>query len=94
MLSLLNEAEPSTNGLSDAMPIVLQDMKSIDFERMLWMFYNGLVLQSFYTQNVCPSGGTENIPTMQRNGLLSYHLPTCGSSKTWVKLHSKLTLNS
>jgi len=27
-------------GLSDDKPIILQNVKSIDFERMLWMFYN------------------------------------------------------
>jgi hypothetical protein len=31
-------------GLSDDKPIILQDVKSVDFENMLWMFYNELSL--------------------------------------------------
>jgi hypothetical protein len=43
MISLPSGSEAVTEGKSDDKPIVLQDVKSIDFECMLWMFYNELV---------------------------------------------------
>jgi hypothetical protein len=45
MLAYPSESETTTEGLSDDTPIVyvLEHVKSIDFEHMLWMFYNELV---------------------------------------------------
>jgi len=40
MLLIPSGSETTVEGISDHNPIVLQDVKSIDFERMLWMFYN------------------------------------------------------
>jgi hypothetical protein len=45
MFSLPTGSETTTEGgLSDDKPIILQDVKSVDFENMLWMFYNELSL--------------------------------------------------
>ncbi|KIM76793.1 hypothetical protein PILCRDRAFT_91427 [Piloderma croceum F 1598] len=41
MLSFPSGSETFTEGQSDDRPIVLQNVKSIDFERMVWIFYNG-----------------------------------------------------
>jgi hypothetical protein len=43
MLSIPSGSETATEGLSDDKPIVLEDVKSLDFERMMWMFYNEFV---------------------------------------------------
>ena len=40
MLSIPSGSETATEGLSDDKPILLQDVRSIDFEHMMWMFYN------------------------------------------------------
>jgi len=40
MLSIPSGSEKATEGLADDKPIKLQGVKSIDFERMMWMFYN------------------------------------------------------
>lgn len=43
MLSVpTGENDKIPEGLSDDRPIVLHTVKSIDFERLLWMFYNKL----------------------------------------------------
>ena len=43
MLSIPSGPEMSMEGLSDDKPIALEDVKSLDFERMMWMFYNEFV---------------------------------------------------
>ena len=40
MLSLPTPSEVVAEGLSDDNPILLQGVKSLDFSRLLWMFYN------------------------------------------------------
>jgi len=42
MLSRPSGFNTFTDGQSDDRPIVLQNVKSIDFERILWMFYDGI----------------------------------------------------
>ena len=42
MLLFPSGSETFTEGQSDDRPIVLQNVKSIDFERLIWIFYNGL----------------------------------------------------
>jgi hypothetical protein len=42
VLSIPSGSKKTPEGLSDGDPIVLQDVKSIDFEHFLWMFYNEL----------------------------------------------------
>jgi hypothetical protein len=44
MLSLPSGSEKDPEGLSDNNPIELQGVRSIDFERLVWMFYNELVV--------------------------------------------------
>jgi hypothetical protein len=43
MLEITSPAQ-QTVGLSDDKPIVLDGVKSADFARLLWMFYNPWVL--------------------------------------------------
>jgi len=45
-----------TEGQSDERPIVLQDVKSIDFEHMVWMSYNSWFFNPFTYKNVYSSG--------------------------------------
>ena len=40
MLSIPSGSTAATEGLSDDKPILLQNVKSTDFECMMWMFYN------------------------------------------------------
>jgi hypothetical protein len=65
-----------TDGQSDDRPIVLQNVKSIDFERILWMFYNGFgFFDPLYARKGADQVETAFIPTtlpLRRNGLLSY----------------------
>jgi len=86
MLSLPSGSETFTEGQLDDRPIVLQNVKSIDFERMVWIFYNGLgFFDPFTLERRADQVKTEIIMTtlpLRRNGFLSYHSPTCGSSST------------
>jgi hypothetical protein len=64
MFSLPTGSETFTEGQSDDRPIVLQDVKSADFEGLVWMFYNELVVSlaplnilersahQFWTENI------------------------------------------
>jgi hypothetical protein len=45
MLSIPSGSETTIGGLSDDNPIVLQGVKRVDFENILWMFYNELSLK-------------------------------------------------
>ncbi|KIM74907.1 hypothetical protein PILCRDRAFT_25199, partial [Piloderma croceum F 1598] len=47
MLSIPSGSKTATEGLSDDKPILLQNVKSIDFERMMWMFYNKRCCRSY-----------------------------------------------
>jgi hypothetical protein len=42
MLSIPSGSETTIEGLSDDNPIVLEDVRRVDFENMLWMFYDEL----------------------------------------------------
>ena len=42
MLSIPSGSEAAIEGLSDENPIILEDVKKVHFEWMLWMFYNEL----------------------------------------------------
>jgi hypothetical protein len=42
MLSVPSGSKNIREGLSDDEPIVFESVKSIDFENLLWMFYNQL----------------------------------------------------
>jgi hypothetical protein len=65
MLSIPSGSETATEGLSDDKPIVLEDVKSLDFERMMWMFYNEFVAPAPYLHRspAHGSGATDIIRT-------------------------------
>jgi hypothetical protein len=70
---MLSFPSGSAEGQSDDCPIVLQNVKSIDFERLVWIFYNGLrFFDPFTLEMRADQVKTEIITTtlpLQRNEL-------------------------